>query len=673
MSDLDGPLQPRRPRNFTWRGFLLGALLCVGIGVGGPYGTMVMRGSLLFLDFSTAGAMFLIFATILVFNVALRRVWPGAQLSRGELATVAVMTIVASSIPTMGLTAYLLPNITSPYYYNTPENQWAQHLHPSLEQRGWMVPVDWSAEGPARTEGIRQFYEGLPRGEDEPVLHWLARIPWHVWVRPLAHWAIILAALYAVMVSLMVIVRRQWVERERLIFPIARVPIELIESADPKRRKPPLWRQRAMWIGFAVPFIMGTWTALSRYMPGFPGPFGLVKHVPIFHGTQVLRLRVSFPMVGFAFLINRDIAFSIWFFNLLSLVQRGVFSTLGVHMDEDLGCYGASGTPILAHQGMGAMVVLVLVGLWVGRRHLADVLRKALTGTTSVDDSDEVLSYRSAVLLFLGGIATMTIWLHYAGLSLVMALVFVASAILIFAALTRVVAEGGMAVSIAPLIAPSFIMSGWGTQSLGPAGTMALIMSWVWMSDIRTFVMASAAHGLRITQGVAGRRRPLFWGVVLAIVIAMVASCVTLLLVSYAYGGINLQSWFYINGPQCPYKYATQLLKEPTGPNVWGWIWTAGGGLIMAGLMLARRYWLWWPIHPIGFPISAVNWTDNLWLSVMIAWAVKSSVLKYGGPKLFRTVRPFFLGLILGQFSVSGVWYVIDAFTGKVGNSLFWI
>ena len=93
----------------------------------------------------------------------------------------------------------------------------------------------------------------------------------------------------------------------------------------------------------------------------------------------------------------------------------------------------------------------------------------------------------------------------------------------------------------------------------------------------------------------------------------------------------------------------------------------------MAGCMLARRFLLWWPLHPIGYPICAVVWTDYLWASVFIAWAIKSVVLRYGGPRLYRNIRPGFLGLILGQFSVCGVWYIIDAIAGKVGNTLFWI
>ena len=35
-------------------------------------------------------------------------------------------------------------------------------------------------------------------------------------------------------------------------------------------------------------------------------------------------------------------------------------------------------------------------------------------------------------------------------------------------------------------------------------------------------------------------------------------------------------------------------------------------------------------------------------------------MLKHGGPKLFRRARPFFLGLILGQFSIAGLWLIIE-------------
>jgi hypothetical protein len=65
--------------------------------------------------------------------------------------------------------------------------------------------------------------------------------------------------------------------------------------------------------------------------------------------------------------------------------------------------------------------------------------------------------------------------------------------------------------------------------------------------------------------------------------------------------------------------------------------------------------------------------TNHISFSVFLAWLVKTLILKYGGPSFYRLARPFFLGLIAGQFAVSGMWLVIDYFTGMTGNSIYWV
>ena len=137
-------------------------------------------------------------------------------------------------------------------------------------------------------------------------------------------------------------------------------------------------------------------------------------------------------MIGFSYLINLDIAFSLWFFNTIAKLIRGGLSVLGVGSTEKLGIYGAVSEPILAHQGQGALMVLVFFGLWVGREHLGDVVRKAFKGDDSVDDSGEMLSYRAAVFICLGGVAVMTLWLWQAGLPLWAAFFTLLMALLIF-------------------------------------------------------------------------------------------------------------------------------------------------------------------------------------------------------------------------------------------------
>ena len=90
----------------------------------------------------------------------------------------------------------------------------------------------------------------------------------------------------------------------------------------------------------------------------------------------------------------------------------------------------------------------------------------------------------------------------------------------------------------------------------------------------------------------------------------------------------------------------------------------------MVLLLAARHYFLWWPLHPIGFPIATTWVTNQIWVSVFLVWLLKTILLKYGGSRLYQRIQPFFLGLILGNISAGGIWFLIDGFTGMQGNIL---
>jgi hypothetical protein len=45
-------------------------------------------------------------------------------------------------------------------------------------------------------------------------------------------------------------------------------------------------------------------------------------------------------------------------------------------------------------------------------------------------------------------------------------------------------------------------------------------------------------------------------------------------------------------------------------------------------------------------------------------------VVKIGGNRALRKARRFFLGMILGQFTVAGVWVIYDIITGTTQHSI---
>ncbi len=640
-----------RRSGVTLRSLLVGSLMTVCIGVGAPYSNMILRGSNFALDFSTAGAIFLFFLFVLGVQTALRLVHPALGLRREELVVVYIMAMVGCAIPSMGLTEYLLPITAGAVYYATPENDWASVVHPFI--RDGLVPDPQAA---------KDFYEGLPEG---------ASVPWKAWLPPLANWIPLILAVYGAMICVVVILRRPWIETERLNFPLVQVPSAMIEEGTPPGALNPFFRSPVMWAGFAIPFVIGCVKALHNYYDFFPDIL-LETSIPLFRGTTQQKIALSFPMVGFAYLVNLDIAFSIWFFNLVGRVQEGTFGILGVASTERL---NFASFPIFAHQGMGAMIVLVLLGLWTARGHIRRVARKALRGDPEVDDSDEILSYRTAVWGLLASTLFVAVWLWRAGMALWVVPIYLFAMFLLFVGITRVVAEGGVAATRAPLIASDFVTSGVGSAVLGAQTLTAMGFTYVWAADIRTFVMASCANGLKLAQEHLGRRRRgLFWAMVLAICLSLASSIWAVLYWSYTHGGVNLEPWFFLSGPQVPFNFVTREAATPDGPDLVGWISTGVGGVVMAALMLARQHFFWWPLHPLGYVVSASTYlTNHISFSVFLAWLLKAVLLKYGGPSLYRMARPFFLGLIAGQFTVAGLWLVIDHFTGMSGNSIYWV
>ena len=132
-------------------------------------------------------------------------------------------------------------------------------------------------------------------------------MPWRVWVAPLCYWSILVASLYLVMISSMVILRRQWVEHERLIFPLVLVPLEMVRPGKPGDLIPPFFKNPVMWAGFALPAIVSTLKGLHAYYNFLPSG-DLVTIVPLFRNSVDAIVRLSFPVVGFTYLINLDIA-----------------------------------------------------------------------------------------------------------------------------------------------------------------------------------------------------------------------------------------------------------------------------------------------------------------------------------------------------------------------------
>jgi len=263
---------------FTSRSFFFGLLLSILVAYFDHYSVDVAGASYMAIDHMPAGAIFLFFFLVFFINTFLKKVKPSIAFSPGELLLVYVMMLVASSVTEMGFGSQILPIISAPSYYTSPQNQWDKTIIPNI--RKFLIVTDKTA--------VMYFYEGLPKG---------MKIPYSAWIKPLSIWLPFIFTLYFVMICVAVILRKQWMEKERLVYPLTILPREMVKESDRKSIIPAFFKNPLMWLGFGIAFVIGTINGLHNYFEAIPA-VNMAHSVPIFRRTTNLVFRISFPVIG---------------------------------------------------------------------------------------------------------------------------------------------------------------------------------------------------------------------------------------------------------------------------------------------------------------------------------------------------------------------------------------
>ena len=587
-------------------------------------------------------ALFAAFVAVVVGNGVIRAIRSSAALEQGELLLVLSMGTVAAVIPTCGIAGFLMGVVASPYYFASPENRWGEMILPYLPS--WIAPTD-------ADNVMTHFFEGLPVGRE---------IPWEPWVVPMIWWLLLTAAVAFVCACVMVILRKQWIEHERLVFPLLAPVLDMTQST--KRPLPAFLRSRVFWYGFAVSFGITAWNVLCYFSDQMP-------RIPVSgHYLRVLRdfpridTRINFFTLGFAYFANLDVLFSIWFFHLCYIVQRGVMNRVGYTMPgRDSFC---SMDAVSSWEGFGALVFLVLWSLWMARKHIAGVFVRAIASDRGADDSDEMFSYRTAVWGAVLGTLYIVAWLHHAGMDARVVTLYVFATFVICVGMARIVSQVGLLYVREPLSAPVFSMYVVGSVSIAPRSMTALAMSFSLIALGRGLFLPSLAQVTKLSDAVRGARRKILLCVFAALAVSTLVSLGLTLMWGYEYGAYHFRSWPFSGGSKNVFYQTVAKMRNPftTDWEKMGFL-GLGAGLMALFTFLSYRL-VWWPIHPVGL---AVFGTDVVWhsaLAVFVAWATKLIVLQLGGASLYNRSRPFFLGILVGyaagvalSFAVDAIWF----------------
>jgi len=134
------------------------------------------------------------------------------------------------------------------------------------------------------------------------------------WVQPIIWWTVLLTILIGIMICLSVMLRKQWIQNERLAYPIIQLPLEI---THPDGR---LFRSKMMWLVFAISGSIDLINGLNIFLPVLPqipvrqaeiGQYLTEKPWSAIGWTPFYILSFS---VGLGFLMPLKMSFSVWFF-----------------------------------------------------------------------------------------------------------------------------------------------------------------------------------------------------------------------------------------------------------------------------------------------------------------------------------------------------------------------
>jgi hypothetical protein len=596
-------------------------------------------------------AMLIPFVFLLGINLILER--KKRHLTSSELITICSMGMVAACTQGEWLSGWHLGVITSPTYFATAENRWADLLLQYLP--AWVIPG-------SRT--TIPFYEGLGEGDS---------IPWFGWLGPFFWWGTFFAAVLLANTCASVILRKQWMENEKLPFPVAAALLELTGVSGSRGTLAALLRDRLFWVGFWLVFGIISWNVASWFVlavPSLPVLHGAVsvKQITLWRGFPNYILTDSILTFIFGYFTKSEVLFSLWFFNLVTILQVGLFNRMGF----DIGSPDpwTSSHAAVGWQNFGGMVVFVGWGLWVARDHLVEVCRKAFTRQGQIDDSGELISYRTAVWALILSVTYTGLFLHQAGMNWLPVLAFGAATWVLYLGLARIMVESGLVFMRGPITAQAFVWHLFGVVGLGPSSAAILGLTFNFTCDTKTLAMTALAHIPRMGAAMNVRsRKRLVSAVLLACLVGVITVFAFTLYHGYHVTGsynFGVKSFNGNNdGPVGVWRLTANRIQGNTLVTDWSRISFFGIGSVLVSILIFIRYrFPGFPIHPIGLVFPATVVSRRLVTSVFLIWLTKTILLRLGGLDLYRRASPLFLGLLIGflvgiafQVIVDTVWF----------------
>lgn len=570
------------------------------------------------------------------------------RLARTELLAVYAIVLAGAPLVSHGVLGYMLPHSIFQQFGARTYPEWQKAFLPFIPT--WFSPTEpWAVEA---------FFHGG------------ARVPWSLWWKPLGMWCSFLVALAAASVCLALLLQRQWITNERLSFPLAQIPLEMVAERHRGQRRASLPTARLFWLGFALAFGVRFWDSLCQVFPALPsvplGPIPMIQPYQLgpLAGLGEMDLTLWPWLIGIAYLIPKELSFSCWFFWLIRIGLAVIAIAAGATPRSPEGWLGDTAFPAFAYQGLGAIIALTGWAFWRARRHLGRAIRIALSRQSGREDAHEPTTYRGA----LAGLAVSFAWLvcfcWLVGCRVVVGIGLISVLLMFYVAWAWLRAETGLAL----LLFPSFIddiADAFGNSIYRPQEIVTIMsVRWTYFNGPTqlNLVAGNVLESLKMADAARIPPRPLFLAMTAGFLVSLVVGVYVTLVGIYHYGFFALrpttETWLESQvrwgAGHIFYAITTPSRLEPTA--IAG---AAAGTAVALSLGLLRMRFWWWPFHPVGF-LAANSWGMHWFYSAFfLGWLAKSLVSRYGGLRVYRQTVPLAIGLIAGELMNEVTWALL--------------
>jgi len=612
---------------------------------------ITMSETILYDDFPTCLSLFVnaIFTltVLLTLNWVLARLWPCLSLNRWELLVVYAMTCMASSLASLDMIPWIFAVAAPPFRLHPTNQQWEPLMLPLLPR--WLVVSDLAV--------LKPFYQGHTRLYRPKFLS--------AWAVPLTAWFLFVLLLLTVMLCLTSFFSRRWIDHDKLAFPILEIPLAMTGEKGERR----LFSRPAFLLGAGLAAGLDLLNGLSFLYP-------VVPSIPIkWYNVNVLLPppynQTWFPgslfpfCIGLSYFLPSDMAFSTWFFFLLRKGEELLFLRWGIYEP------GLEGLPSPHLQSCGALLGLAVLAVWRMGPQLKALVRPH--GQERPGGDRERSGVRS-FWLFLAAVVGLGVMVRAMGLEVWLIPLYLAIYYLFLVAITRLRVELGPVSHEFYQAGPNrTLLAVLGSQALSRESAAAFTLMRFMNAIHRSSPMVQQMEAFKIAQvmGAPGRRMVL--PLVLASVVALGMVFWTILHTSYQSGnfGVGQRDWFFSTGNWL-YSEMQGWITHPQEAQPRQVAQLLLPLLVVLGLAGLRTRWLGCPLHPAGLALGLSAGPEYFWLPLLVAWATKSLLLRYGGRRTYRQWAPFFVGLVLGEYLMGAFWGLFQLYTGHATYS-FWL